>query len=115
MSDGQHKHLDIPADTALKALLQQTVPTAPGAAMDRVEHNALSGWHAHQVRHSLQQAGPVATLGDHGSWLQRHPQLVWLLAATALALALGLRPTTDPALEDLQHPDVLSQLLIEDL
>lgn len=104
-----------PTDPDLRHLLHQTVATPPGATLTRVEHNALSGWHTHQTRHSLQQRGAVAELGQALPWLQRHPQLIWLLAATALALAIGLRPSADPAMDDLQHPDVLSQLLIDDL
>ena len=104
-----------PADPTLKALLRQTVATPPGATLARVEHNALSSWHAHQAALSLQQRGPNAALGQNLPWLQRHPQVVWLLVATAMALAVGLRPTTDPTLDDLQHPDVLSQLLMDEL
>lgn len=102
-------------DTALRTLLRQTVATPPGTTLARVEHNALSSWHAQQAQHSLQQRGPNAALGHALPWLRRHPQLAWLLVATALVLAVGLRPTTDPTLDDLQHPDVLSQLLMDEL
>jgi hypothetical protein len=46
---------------------------------------------------------------------QRRTALGWLVLTMALCLAVGLRPTHDAALADLQQPDVLSQILLDDL
>lgn len=110
-------HGDAGADTEtpLRQQLQQTVATPPGPDLDRVRHNALSTWHMHHAQHSPQQAGAVIVLGHAHGWWQRHGTAGWLLVATALCLAIGLRPTPDAALAELQHPDVLSQLLPDDL
>lgn len=109
-------HQRAPAtDASLRSLLRQTAATPPGPNLDRVQHNALSAWHTHRAQNNLQHAGPVATLGRAQALWQRHAALGWLVLAIALCLAVGLRPTHDAALTELQQPDVLSQILLDDL
>lgn len=105
-------------DALLRKLLQQTVATPPGPELQRVQHNALSTWHAHRVQTSPQQLGQMgqmATLGRASVLWQRPGTWGWLVLAAALCVAVGLRPTLDANLADLQQPDVLSQIMLDDL
>lgn len=115
MTHQTHTHPTPDADATLRSLLRQTAATPRGPDLDRVQHNALSAWHVHHAEHSLQHAGAVATLGGAQPLWRRHAALGWLLLVTALCLAVGLRPTHDAALAELQQPDVLSQILLDDL
>jgi hypothetical protein len=101
-------HQPVPdTDASLRSLLRQTAATPTGPD--------LSAWHTHRAQHSLQHTGPAATLGRAQALWPRHAALGWLVLAMALCMAVGLRPTHDAALAELQQPDVLSQILLDDL
>jgi hypothetical protein len=100
------------ADLTLRAQLRALTATQPDAdAIERLQRHALDQWRA-QVATPLLPArrhGPVLTAArDHRRW--------WIGSAglaLGLVLLVGLwlqRPATDPTLDDLLRPDVLSQM-----
>jgi hypothetical protein len=100
------------ADLALRAQLRALASVPSDAdAVERLQRRALDQWRA-------QVAPPVPPMQRHGPLMtiaREHRR--WWIGSAGLALGLVLlvglwlqRPATDPALDDLLRPDVLSQM-----
>jgi hypothetical protein len=100
------------ADRALQQALAALPPQVDPARMEALNRRVMTQWQ--EARGAA--AEPVAAHGMrgwlalHGGWRSR-----WLAGATGLALGLALLAGTwlrssDPALDELMQPDVLSQM-----
>lgn len=106
----------LPDDEArLRSDLRRTVASPPSPGLERLQQQALRDWQARCGPAHLQRLGPLAALGLAWPWAQQHKALGLLLLAGVVALALNLRPQADTALDDLQRPDVLSQMALGEL
>ncbi|MDQ7746571.1 hypothetical protein [Hydrogenophaga pseudoflava] len=93
-------------DEALREQLKHTLAQGTDEGSDALQARVLAQWR--QARPPAVMAtwhGPLASL--QAGW-RLHPVL-WTGALVALAMALWmLRPSQDPALEELMQPDVLT-------
>jgi type VI protein secretion system component VasF len=102
-------------DAALRQALQQSLQDTPAADHTALQDRVMAQW---QQRHP---AAAPALAGAHGVHLSgdRAGRLGWWLLAGGLvlaaALALGWANRSDPVLDELMQPDVLSQIGLGEL
>jgi hypothetical protein len=102
-------------DATLRQALQQSLQDTPAADHTALQDRVMAHW---QQRHPA--TAPVLA-GAHGGNLSggRAGRLGWWLVAGGLvlaaALALGWANRSDPVLDELMQPDVLSQIGLGEL
>lgn len=97
---------DTGRDEALRERLKHTLAQGTDEGSDALEARVLAQWRQSRPAEVVATShGPLASL--QAGW-RLHPVL-WTGALVALAMALWmLRPSQDPALEELMQPDVLT-------
>ena len=102
------------ADRALKQALSALPPPVDSVRIEALNRRVLAQWQEARgavARPATGMAGGArGWLALHGGWRSR-----WMVGATGLAVGLALVVGTwlrssDPALEELLQPDVLSQM-----
>jgi hypothetical protein len=100
---------DTAADQALRASMQRSLARSPAHGLDNLRTQVVAQW---------RQRAPgeaVVTLGTTAGW--QPPPRAWVLAALAVAAAalLLMNTASDPSVDELMQPDVLSLISLGEL
>ncbi len=108
-------HRDTPDDQQLRERLRQGLAQAPAADLGALQARALEQW---RQRTATRQQGPNGPLAVLQTGWRQHPVLCGgALLALMLAALLVAKPwaQTDPTVDELLQPDVLSLMAAGEL
>ena len=97
---------DAAADAALRRQLGAMAPPASDVDIEALNRRVLAQWRAQHLPQRAPGAAVLTAGNAGGRWLAASAGLV---LCAALAIGLWLQ-RGDPAMDDLAHPDVLSQM-----
>jgi hypothetical protein len=99
-------------DETLRLSMHHAVATHDARALDALHGRVIAQWEMRTARHVVGNGGRAAALMSG----LRSRRLQWSVMALVLALGLqGLRTASEPSLDDLLEPDVLSLMALGEL